>query len=121
METKIIFDSIDFIGTDYMGRQVNLVKGKIKLQDNKKLMKHLAFFINNKFSFMPLYDDIKRINNVELNNEISKDVVSDLVKEHLTPVMAEGTIDITMISDEEFVSKTNVSDMPINKEITISI
>jgi hypothetical protein len=48
-------------------------------------------------------------------------VVSDLVKDHLTPIMVQGTIDIMMINDEEFVSKTNVSDMPLNKEITISI
>lgn len=121
METKIIFYSIDFLGTDYMGRQVNLVKGKIKLKGNKKLMKHLAFFVNNKFSFMPLYDDIKRINNVELNDKTSKEAVSDLVKDYLTPIMTKGTIDITMISDEDFVSKTNVSDIPMNKEITISI
>lgn len=121
METKIIFNSIDFLGTDYRGRQVNLVKGKIKLEDNKRFMKHLAFFVNNKFSFMPLYEDTRRINGVELDEKISKEMVANLVKDHLTPIMTTGTIDITMVNDEEFVSKTNVSDMPMNKEITISI
>lgn len=121
METKIIFNSINFIGTDYMGRQVNLVKGKIKLQDNKKLMKHLAFFVNKKFSFMPLYEDIKRINNIELNEDITTPEVSNLVEEYYINTMTEGTIDIIMVSDNEFVSKTSVSELPINEEITISI
>jgi hypothetical protein len=97
------------------------VKGKIKLEDNKSFVKHLAFFVNNKFRFMPLYEDVRRINDVELDSNLSKEVVSDLVKDHLTPIMVQGTIDIMMINDEEFVSKTNVSDMPLNKEITISI
>jgi predicted subunit of tRNA(5-methylaminomethyl-2-thiouridylate) methyltransferase len=121
MQTKIIFNSIDFLGTDYLGRKVNLVKGKIKLKDNKKFTKHIAFFVNNKFNFMPLYEDIKRINNIELNEDVHPSKATKLVKDHYLNTMTEGTIDIIMVSDDEFVSKTSVSELPLDKEITISI
>lgn len=121
METIITFKTINFLGIDYLGRKVNLVKGKIQLKDNKKLNKHIAFFANNKFNFMPLYEDIRYIKNKELASIVDKDELINLVEDHYTCVMSKGAIDIIMVSDDEFVSKTSVSDIPMNQEIKISI
>lgn len=121
MENKIKLNSSEFLGIDYLNRPVYFVQGEIHLKDNKAFTKHIAFFVNNEAKVMPLYEDIKRINQVELDDNISKENIVNLFRENYTPTLTKGTIEVIMLDKTNFISKTTVSDMPLNQEIEFKL
>ena len=118
---NIVFKSSEFVGTDYLKRDIFLVKGEISLENNKPFTKHIMFYEGDRFNFMPLYEDIQRVNMQELNDFSCQQQISNLFEDYYTFTMSKGAVDIIMINESEFVSKTTVHDLPINEAISINV